>query len=362
LSYIDLEPVKIREQAMRAIVYEGVGKISLKEVKKPAVHSDTVIVKVHSCAICGTDVKAYNIGIASIKPPVILGHELVGTVEETGGSVRGFTTGDRVTLATTLPCGKCRMCMKELFNLCLDKEPVGTFINGAFAEYLEIPARGIEHGNLLKIPETISDIEGCLCEPLGCVINSQNLSRAGFPDTVVVIGGGPLGLLQAETAKARGALKTILVQRSKKRAEQAAQFNIDHVICSEETDPADAVKDLTEGRNADAVINAAPSREAVELAFNMVTKSGRVSLFASVPKDNPVVSIDVNRIHYEQIEVYGASDLKAANGAEALELLASGGISTDRLITHVLPLEDFFKGVELINNREALKVVIRPFE
>jgi L-iditol 2-dehydrogenase len=343
---------------MRAIVYDGVGKIRLRDVPKPKVSDGSVIVKVHACAICGTDVKAYNLGIASIKPPVILGHELVGTIVETGKLVKGYKTGERVTLATTLPCGKCRMCRVELFNLCLDKEPVGTHINGAFAEYLEIPARGIEHGNLVKVPDGLSDRDACLCEPLGCVINSQNIAHVGFPDTVVIIGAGPLGILQAETAKARGCIRTILVQRSRKRYEKATQFNIDHMICSEDTDPVEAVEDLTGGVGVDVVINAAPSRDAVELAFKLVAKSGRVSLFASVPKDNPHVHIDVNRIHYEQIEVYGASDLKAIHAVQALKLLLSGQISTDKLITHMLPLDDFFQGIELINRRETLKVVM----
>lgn len=344
---------------MRAIVYDGVGNITLRDAPEPKMSDGSVIVKVHSCAICGTDVKAYNIGIASIKPPVILGHELVGTIVETGSLVKGYSTGDRVSLATTLPCGKCRMCGKELFNLCLDKEPVGTYIDGAFAEYLEIPARGIEHGNLVKVPEGLPDSDACLCEPLGCVINSQNIAHVGFPDTVVVIGAGPLGILQAETAKARGCIKTILVQRSQKRYERATQFNIDHVICSEKTDPVEAVRELTAGVGPDVVINAAPSREAVELAFKLVAKAGRVSLFASVPKDNPTLPIDINRIHYEQIEVYGASDLKASHAVQALKLLLSGQISTNRLITHTLPLEKFFHGIELINRREALKVVMK---
>jgi L-iditol 2-dehydrogenase len=334
-------------------------KIRLREVPKPEIADDSVIVKVHTCAICGTDVKAYNIGIASIKPPVILGHELCGVIEETGKKVRGFETGDRVTLATTLPCGKCGMCRRELFNLCLDKEPVGTYRDGAFAEYLQIPSRGIEHGNLVKVPDSLSDQAASLCEPLGCVINSQNIARVGFPDTVVVIGAGPLGILQAETAKARGCIRTILIQRSRKRYERALHFNIDHVICTEDTDPVEAVRELTGGGGADVVINAAPSREAVMLAFELVAKSGRVSLFASVPKDNPLVNIDVNRIHYEQIEVYGASDLKPVNAVQALDLLVSGQVSTDKLITHILPLDEFFQGIELINRREALKIVMK---
>ncbi len=350
----------MEEFRMKAVVYEGVKKLAVKQVDPPSVHNDSIVVRVHTCAICGTDVKAYNIGIASIKPPVILGHEFIGSIEEVGRSVKGFSPEDRVTMATTLPCGHCLMCRRGLPNLCMDKSPVGTFINGAFAEYLEVPARGIEHGNLMKVPDSLSDIAGSISEPLGCVINSQNIAGVGFPDTVVVIGGGPLGLLQAESAKARGALKTVLIQRSKKRYEMAREFNIDHVVCSEGTDPVKYVLDLTDGFGADVVINAAPTREAVQLAFRLVAKSGRVSLFASVPKDNPLVEIDANHIHYGQISVFGASDSTAENHYEAMHLLAKGGISTDKLITHVLAIDDFFKGIDLINSREAMKVVIRP--
>jgi len=140
----------------------------------------------------------------------------------------------------------------------------------------------------------------------------------------------------------------------------AKKFNIDHVICSEETDPEKYVLDVTDGFGADVVINAAPTREAVQLAFRLVSKSGRVSLFASVPKDNPRVEIDANQIHYGQISVFGASDSTAENHYEAMHLIAKGGISTDLLITHVLGIDDFFKGIDLINRREALKVVIQP--
>ena len=345
---------------MKAIVYEGVGKVTLKEVVRPEAGNSTIVVKVKACAICGTDLKAYTFGISSIKPPVILGHEFVGTVHEVGTSVSGFEPGERVTLATTLPCGRCTMCGRGLFNLCEDKLCVGTLTDGALAEFVEIPSRGVVFGNLIKVPDNVSDDVVALSEPLGCVINSQKIAGVGFPDTVAVIGAGPLGLLQAEAAKARGAMKTVLVQKSKPRFEMAKSFDIDHIVCSEETDPFEAVMDCTEGRGADVVINAAPSLEACELAFRIVAKAGRVSLFASVPKNDPYLRIDLNRIHYNQIGVYGASDSTASDQREAVRLLSAGKISTQSLITHTLPLEEFFKGIDLIKKREALKVVIRP--
>ena len=345
---------------MKAIVYEGVGKIKLKDVERPKLRDDNVIVKVKSCAICGTDYKAYTIGISSIKPPVILGHEFVGEIVEIGQKVDGFKVGNRVTMATTIPCGHCDMCIKGFPNLCRNKMPVGTYINGAFAEYLEVPWPGIVHGNLIKVPDNLSDNNGSIAEPLGCAINSQNIASIGFPDTVVVIGAGPLGILQAELAKARGADKVILIQRSKKRYELAKSFNIDHLICSEIEDPIKSIMDITNNKGADVVINAAPSREAVKLAFKLVSKTGRISLFASVPKDKPFVDIDVNFIHYNQVSVFGSSDSTSQNHRDAVKLLASKKISSEKLITHVLPLKDFFRGIEAIKNREALKVVIKP--
>jgi L-iditol 2-dehydrogenase len=155
-------------------------------------------------------------------------------------------------------------------------------------------------------------------------------------------------------------LRTILVEQLKKRCDMAKGFNINHIICSSSQNPQDEVMKLTDENGADLVINAAPATAAVKLSFMLVSKGGRVSLFASVPKDNPVVDIDANQIHYGQISVFGASDSTAKNHADALDLLASGQISTDALITHRLKLEEFFDGIDAIKNGEALKVVINP--
>lgn len=345
---------------MKAIVYEGVEKLVLKDVPEPEPQEDNVIIEVEGCAICGTDVKAYLYGISSIRPPVILGHELVGKIVHKGSKIEYFNEGDRVTIATTLPCGNCRMCRKHLFNLCLNKQPIGTFINGGFAKYLAVPPRGIALGNLIKLPENVEGIDGCICEPLGCVINAQKLASVGPFDTVVVIGGGPLGILHAETAKARGARKSILIQRSEKRFEMAKRFNIDNIICSSKTDTVKAVKEMTNGAGADVVINAAPTHEAVELTFELVAKSGRISLFASLPKTQPKLEIDLNKIHYEQISVFGASDSTAKDHEEAVNLIGEKKISAKKLITHKMPLSDFKKAIDLILNREALKVVLIP--
>jgi L-iditol 2-dehydrogenase len=347
---------------MQAAVYEGAQRVTLKDVPRPTLKEDTIILRVSRCAICGTDIKAITHGIASIKPPVILGHEIAGHVAEVGRRVEGFRVGDRISLAPSLPCGQCAMCAKGFFNLCNHRLPIGTIIDGGFAEYLEVPARGIALGYVVKIPDSLSDDEAALCEPLACVINSQNLARVGSPDVVVVIGGGPMGIIQAITARARGATRVILLQSTEKRAEMIRKigFPIDVVICSATEDPVAAVGQAAGGRGVDVVINAAPSLSAVDTAFKIAPKMGRISLFASVPKDSPALSIDVNNIHYRQISVFGASDSTAKDHREAVDLLASGRVNIRPLITGVYELKDFFTAIDQIKAQNAFKILIKP--
>ena len=347
---------------MQAVVYEGAQRVSLKEVPKPELKDDAIILRVTRCAICGTDLKAITHGIASINPPVILGHEIAGQVAEVGRRAEGYQVGDRISLAPSLPCGQCAMCGRGLFNLCDHRLPVGTIIDGGFAEYLEIPARAIALGYVVKIPDSLSDDEAALCEPLACVINGQNLARVGSPDVVVVIGGGPMGVIHAITARARGATRVILIEGSEKRVEMIRKigFPIDEVICSATEDPGAAVGRAAGGRPVDVVINAAPSLAAVDLAFRLAPKMGRISLFASVPKDNPSLSVDVNNIHYKQLSVFGASDSTAKDHREAVSLLASGRVDIKPLISDVRELRDFFAAIDRIKAQDALKILIKP--
>jgi L-iditol 2-dehydrogenase len=347
---------------MKALVYEGAQKVTLKDVPRPRLEDDTVILRVTRCAICGTDLKAITHGIASIKPPVILGHEIAGIVAETGQRVTGFAAGDRISLAPSLPCGQCALCARGLFNLCDHRLPVGTIIDGGFAEYLSIPARAINLGYLVKIPDSLSDDEAALCEPLACVINAQNLARVASPDVVVVIGGGPMGIINALAARARGATRVILVEGSEKRVEMVRKLAlpIDELVCPGSEDPVAAVTRAAQGRPVDVVINAAPALAAVDLAFKLAPKMGRVSLFASVPKDAPTMSIDVNNIHYRQLSVFGASDSTARDHREAVSLLASGRVDIRPIVSKVYDLEDFFAAIDQIKAQDALKILIRP--
>ncbi|GFP35739.1 threonine 3-dehydrogenase, partial [Candidatus Hakubella thermalkaliphila] len=249
---------------MLAAVYQGIGKIKVEEVDKPPLPLGGLLVKVSCCAICGTDYKLLITENPRFKPPLIIGHEFVGRVVEKGAEVTDFQVGDRLTMATTISCGRCELCHRGLGNLCESRICVGTDIPGAMAEYLAIPALALQRGNVLKVPDGLSDEAAALSEPLGCAINAQLIAKVGLGQTVLIVGAGPLGCLHAELARASGALKVYLTQRSEPRLSLARKLAVDAVIDASAHDPVSEVRRLTQGQGADVVIVTAPNPKAQE--------------------------------------------------------------------------------------------------
>lgn len=343
---------------MLAAVYHGIGKIRVEEVDPPSLPPGGLLVKVSCCAICGTDYKLLSIENPRFRPPLIIGHEFVGRVVEKDPKVTDFEIGERLTMATTISCGRCELCHRGLGNLCESRICVGTDIAGAMAEYLAIPALALQRGNVLKVPNGLSDEAASLSEPLGCAVNAQLVAGVGLGKTVVVVGAGPLGCLHAELARANGALKVYITQRSEPRLSLARKLAVDEVIDTSVYDPVSQVRQLTQGQGADVVIVTAPNPKAQEEALGMAKKGGAVNLFASLPKDSPYLSINSRLIHYGQIALTGASDSTPYHQKIALELLARGKINTDAIITHRFPLEELERGFEAMREKVGLKLVI----
>jgi L-iditol 2-dehydrogenase len=346
------------EGKMLAAVYHGVGKIKVEEVDKPPLPPGGLLVKVSCCAICGTDYKLLNTENPRFKPPLIIGHEFVGQVVEKDAQVSDFEVGERVTMATTISCGRCELCHRGLGNLCESRICVGTDISGAMAQYLAIPALALERGNVLKVPGNLSDEAASLSEPLGCAVNAQLIAGVGLGQSVVIVGAGPLGFLQAELARANGALKVYLTQRSEPRLSLAQKLAVDGVIDASAHDPVSEVRRLTQGQGADVVIVTAPNPKAQGEALAMAKKGGVVNLFASLPQDSPYLSINSRLIHYGQISLTGASDSTPYHQKIALELLARGKINTEAIITHRFPLKELERGFEVMREKVGLKVLI----
>ena len=344
---------------MKAVVYGGPGEFRIEDVPGPALEPGGMVGRVLCCGICGTDYKLFHTENPRFPPGSILGHEFVAEIVEVSDGLEGFAVGDRVTMATTVPCGECCLCRRGLANLCPTAKCVGSAYQGAFAERIPLAAHAIRMGNVVKVPDGLSSKAAALTEPLSCVINAQEEARVGEGMSVVVVGAGPLGCMHVEVARARGASQVIAVQRSRPRCELVRGFDVDAVVCSLDEDPAERVRELTDGHGADRVIVCAPDRAAQEQSVHLAAKGGVVSLFASLPKGASEIALDSRIIHYGQIAVVGCSDSRAEHAVEALRLLGSGAVRADRLITHEVPLDGILDGIEIMKQKVGLKVLVR---
>jgi len=344
---------------MKAAVYLGKESIEVREIDRPVLSDGEILVKVESCAICGTDIRTYFHGHHAIKPPHILGHEVSGTIAEIGRGVEGYRIGERVHMVTEVGCGKCIFCRQGRHNLCPDLRAMAYYYQGGFAEYIRIPKEAVIQGNLLSIPENLSFDEATLAEPLSCCINGQEYLNITFGDTVVIVGAGPIGCMHVELARLSGATKIILADISEERLELARKFGATLFLNSAKEDLVKKVKEETDGYGASVVIVACPSPEAQEQALQFVATRGRISFFGGLP-GGKTITIESNIIHYKEISIFGAFASSSPQYRQALALLASKSIKGEDLITHRFPLEKIKEALDVARSGRGLKVVINP--
>jgi L-iditol 2-dehydrogenase len=345
---------------MQAAVYYGPGDIRVEERPEPAPAADNLILEVSCCAICGTDLKLATVGNPRCHPPRIIGHEFVGRAVHVGSAAGGFALGDRVTLATTLACGACPTCALGLGNLCPNSKPISYDFDGAFARYLAVPPLALAGGNAIRVPAAVPDEAAALSEPLSCVINAQELAGVKAGDRVLILGGGPLGALHAEVAKALGAAEVLIVQRSEPRLSLLRRMRGVTVIDGGREDVLSVVQERTGGLGADVVIVCAPARDAQEESLRYARKGGAISLFASMPKGAADITLDSRAIHYGELRIVGASDSRPEHVAGAVRLLAEGKIDVEPVITHRVPLGALLDGIGLMKEKRSLKVMVYP--
>ena len=345
---------------MKAAVYYGPGDVRVEERPDPVATNDNLIAAVEACAICGTDLKIATVGNPRCHPPRIIGHEMVGTTRHVGGNVRGFAVGERITLATTVACNACPVCDRGLQNMCPNARPISYDFDGAFAERIAIPSQALTGGNVIKVPGGVPNEAAALSEPISCALNAQALAGVSEGDTVLVIGGGPLGALNAEVARTLGAAKVMIVQRSEPRLSMLRRIENLRVIDGGSEDVAAVVQKETDGLGVDRVIVCAPAREPMEQSLQYARKGGTISLFASLPKGAAEITLDSRLIHYNELRVVGASDSRPEHVQKAVDLMKAGRLALDKIVTHTVPLADFARGIELMKNRACLKVLVIP--
>jgi L-iditol 2-dehydrogenase len=289
-----------------------------------------------------------------------MGHEFTGLIEQVGEGVEGFAAGERVVMATTISCGECLYCRRGWRNLCADLAPMGFRYPGGMAERVAVPARAVANGHVVKVPPELKAEHAALAEPVSCAVNSADNSGIQKGDTVVVLGAGPMGLINVCVARGLGAGTIILSEISETRLAMAKPFGCDVLVNPAEQDLRQVVLDATGGLGADVAIVAAPAAEPQETAIGLVRKRGTVCLFASLPKGSSEITIDSRPLHYGELRLVGTSDSTPRHVTKAVELLASGRIPADRLVSHVLPLDEVHQAFDLMVSGEALRVVLRP--
>jgi len=345
---------------MKAVMYYAPQDIRVEMIPVPSCGDDEIRVKVDACAVCGTDLKSYNVGNPRIKAPLPMGHEFTGFVDTIGKHVTGFAIGDRIVMATTISCGECYYCQRGWQNICANLAPMSFSYAGGMAEYTIIPARAIQNGHVVKVPEGVKAEYAALSEPISCAVNTCEICEVQEGDTVVVSGAGTLGMMNACVSREFGAKKIILVNRSRPRLERARSFGFDVLIHSEEQDVLQTILEETNGIGADVVIVAAPAAKPQEQAIELVRKRGAVCLFASLPVGKNMLSFDSRKIHYGELRVLGISDSTPRHVTKAVELISQKRLPMDKLATHTLGLDGIFKAFELMQGGESLRVVLKP--
>lgn len=346
---------------MKVFRFYAPGDVRIEESPEPQVAAGEVKIRVRACSMCGTDVKIASAGHQRMQPPRVMGHEIAGEVVEVGEGVTGWAAGDRVQVIAAIPCGKCEFCTAGLMTICPNQLSMGYDFDGGFAPYMIVPPQVLAVDGLNRIPDGVSFAEASVSEPFACAINAQELADTHEGDVVVVVGSGPIGCLHVRLARARGAAKVFLVELSRERLDLAAEIvKPDAAICSAETDPVQAVLDLTDGKGASLVITAAASGAAQEQGLRMLAPRGRISLFGGLPKDKPTITLDSNLVHYRELTIWGANGSSPAHNKQALAHIADGSVPVADLITHRLPLDQIRDGLDVVRNGTGIKVTIEP--
>ena len=322
-------------------VLEDVHKIGTREVEKREPGDKQVLIKVDSCAICTLEQRVYN-GVMK-RYPFAGGHEAAGTVEAVGERVKGVKPGDKVAVRLLNSCGECYYCRNGHENQC-----VVSFIAetqecamgpGGLAEYMMVNAEDV-----YKMADDIDLAHASLSEPVACCVHSIENGKIELGDDVVVIGIGIMGALHIQLAKLKGA-RVIACELDEKRLEIAKKMGADILVNSGETDPVQAVKDLTDGRGADAVFCTVPVAELAKQAVDMTGKLGRTVFYTSFHPDKPI-EISPNKVHSSEQIITGTVNPQKKDFLIATRLLSFNLIDVSELISDRVPLAEIDRAFE----------------
>jgi L-iditol 2-dehydrogenase len=345
---------------MQAAVYRGVNDVRVETVPVPEIGPGEVLIEVHSCGICGTDLKKIHTG--SHSAPRIFGHETVGTIAAVGAGVGSFAVGDRVVVFHHIPCGTCYYCRKKTFAQCPVYKKVGCTAGfepsgGGFAGYVRVMDWIVQRG-LIKIPDGIPFAQAVFVEPLNTCLKGVRSLNLAADETVLVIGQGPIGIMLASLAKRSGA-KVLTSDLYPERHAVAAGFGLDSPIDASREDVIGAVRAASNGRGADAVILAAAGNSLIRTAMDAARPGGRVLLFAQTQHGEAV--IDPAAVCVDEKTLLGSYSASVDIQDEALRIIFEGygqGYDLTRLVSHRFPLSEAVDAIAIASEPKATSMKI----
>lgn len=343
---------------MRAVLVRAPMDFAVVDVERPACPADGLLLRVLACGLCGSDLRTLRAGHHRVILPWVIGHEVSAVVVEAGPYYRGrFAVGSRLSVTPLVYCGTCDRCVEGRFELCDGYREIGQHWPGGLAEYLALPGDAVAHGTMRALPDGLDAVLATVAEPLSGCIHAQEVGGVGLGDTIAILGSGPIGCLHAMLARAKGAATVIIADINPKRLAMCERFGPDHLVDASTVDLVAEIRRLTGDRGADVVITANSVPASQTQAVEMTRKGGRVLLYGGLPPGVSRPGIDTNLVHYNALRVIGTTIFAPRHHAQALALLAGGGIDAAGLITHRLLLERFTEGVAAALAGSALKVV-----
>ena len=340
---------------MKALRLYGVRDIRLIEAPEPQASEGEVVVRVGGCGICGTDLHFYR-GEWRVKLPLIPGHEFSGIIDEVGPGVDWLEEGLHVVAEPNIVCGHCYYCRMRSRNFyCPNIRAIGVDVDGAFAEYVKVPA-----DNVYPVPEGLPLEEAALIEPLACCIRGLDNVGIEVGDVVAVVGSGPIGLLMVQLAKIWGAVKVYAVDLLEGRLRIARELGADITVNASTEDPVDVIVSDTDGLGVDVSIEAVGSAKAMSTALKLARRGGRVLIFGVAPQEEEWVVRPFELYDKELMIV--ASYRSPYTFQRAVRIATSGRIRFRPIVSHIMPLEEGPRAFEMLDRRErgVVKVVLKP--
>ncbi len=362
LNSLDLEQEKFQsmtENKMRRAVLTGPREVAIEEVPLERPAPDEVIVRVHSSALCTFEQRAY-IGMDERFYPLLGGHELAGVVESLGDQVDHVVVGDKVAISAIERCGNCYSCRRgyQCENLWFKKDkgerPKGPMGPAGLATH-----KVAKENQVYKLHPDTNLLHAALTEPLACVLRSIKKAQIQPGDVVVIIGGGVMGVLHTMLAHGHGA-SVIVSEPDARRRTEALAFGANHAIDPMESDFAEQVRELSDGRGADVIIVAASPIKAVQAAFGALIKGGRLLIYARVFPKGETIAIDPNLFHDNEIVLTGTISQNSEDFQQSAEMISSGAIDLGPVITATYPIDQVKEAFDAAIDLSTYRVVVNP--